>query len=101
MFLGNNYGETAAVDVLAQGLPPSISPHNNYFLWGPRGHDGSIVLRLGGEREQLLKTYASVEPFARFDVPWAMPYETGRTIWICRGRRVPLDEAWPKLKNYG
>jgi len=29
-----------------------------------------------------------------------MPYETGLTLWICRGRHPPLDAAWPSLKNY-
>jgi hypothetical protein len=103
VFLGNNYGEAAAVDVLGAPwrLPPSISPHNNYFLWGPRGHDGSIVIRLGGSRDALLKIYTSVEAFGQFDMPWAMPYETSRTLWICRGRRQPLDAVWASLRNYG
>ena len=50
VFLGNNYGEAAAIDVLGRplGLPPAVSGHNNYFLWGPQGHDGSVVIRLGG-----------------------------------------------------
>jgi 4-amino-4-deoxy-L-arabinose transferase-like glycosyltransferase len=34
------------------------------------------------------------------DNPWALPYETGLTLWICRGRHPPLDVAWPGLKNY-
>ena len=101
VFLGNNYGEAAAVDIFDKGLPPAVSPHNNYFLWGPRGHDGSVVIRLGGEREQLLRSYATVEPAGWFDEPWAMPYETGRTVWICRGRRPPLDAVWASLRKYG
>ncbi|HEX4185942.1 MAG TPA: glycosyltransferase family 39 protein [Stellaceae bacterium] len=103
VFFGNNYGEAAAVDVLgaAWRLPPAISPHNNYFLWGPRGHDGSVVIRLGGGRDALLKIYTSVEAFGQFDMPWAMPYETSRTLWICRGRRQPLDAVWASLRNYG
>jgi hypothetical protein len=103
VFLGNNYGETAAVDVLGipWHLPPAISPHNNYFLWGPRGHDGSVVIRLGGSRDALLRVYASCDAFGQFDVLWAMPYETGRTVWICRGRHPPLDAVWASLKNYG
>jgi len=101
VFLGNNYGEAAAIDIFGNSQPPAVSPHNNYFLWGTRGHDGSVVIRLGGERDQLLKTYASVEAAGQFDVPWAMPYETGRTVWICRGRHPPLDAVWVSLKKYG
>jgi 4-amino-4-deoxy-L-arabinose transferase-like glycosyltransferase len=101
VFLGNNYGEAAAIELFADGQPPAIAPHNNFFLWGPRGHNGSVVIRLGGEREQLLKVYDTVEAAGRFENPWAMPYETGRTLWICRGRHPPLDAIWASLKKYG
>jgi hypothetical protein len=102
VFLGDNYGEAAAVDVLGTPwrVPPAISGNNQYFLWGPRGHDGSVVIRLGRDRDQLLRSYASVEPAGVFDNPWAMPGETGRTVWICRGRNVPLDVAWPSFRRY-
>ena len=102
VFLASNYGEAGAIDVLGTpwGLPPAISGHNSYFLWGARGHDGSVVIRLGGTRKELLKVYASVESAGVFDDPWAMPYETGRTVWICRGRKTSLIADWPRLRNY-
>jgi hypothetical protein len=102
VFFANNYGEASAVDVLAKpsGLPPSISAHNNYYLWGPRGHTGNVVIHLGGRREDLLKVYASVEAMGKTDNPWALPLETGQTIWICRGRFKKLDDEWSKLKHY-
>jgi len=102
VFLGDNYGEAAAVDVFgaAWHLPAAISGNNQYFLWGPRGHDGSVVIRLGRTRDDLLKAYTSVEPAGVFDDPWAMPGETGRTLWICRGRKVKLDLAWPGFRRY-
>ena len=53
-----------------------------------------------GDREALLKTYASVEAAGAVDDPWAMPYETSRTLWIWRGRHPPLDAVWASLKNY-
>ena len=57
MFAGGNYGEAAAIDIYGSrlGLPPAISGHNNYWIWGPRGHDGSVVIEIGGTREQRLK----------------------------------------------
>jgi 4-amino-4-deoxy-L-arabinose transferase-like glycosyltransferase len=102
VFFADNYGEAAAVDVFAKarGLPPSISTHNNYYLWGPRGHTGDVVIHLGGRREDLLKVYASVEAMGKTDNPWALPLETGQTIWICRGRFKKLDDDWSKLKHY-
>lgn len=102
VFFANNYGEAAAVDFFAKpwDLPPSISAHNNYGLWGPRGHSGDVVIQMGGRREDLLKVYASVEAVGRTDNPWALPLETGQTIWICRGRFKKLDDEWSTLKHY-
>jgi Dolichyl-phosphate-mannose-protein mannosyltransferase len=102
VFFANNYGEAAAVDIFAKpwGLPPSIAAHNNYDLWGPRGHSGDVVIHLGGRREDLLKVYASVEAMGKTDNPWTLPLETGQTIWICRGRFKKLDDDWPELKHY-
>jgi hypothetical protein len=102
VFFANNYGEAAAVDIFAKpwGLPPSISAHNNYYLWGPRGHIGGVIIHLGGRREELLKVYASVEAMGATDSPWALPLESGRTIWICRGRFKKLNDDWSKLKHY-
>jgi hypothetical protein len=49
VFLGLDYGEAAAIDIFGPplGLPPAISGHNNYALWGPQGHDGSVLIVLG------------------------------------------------------
>jgi len=103
VFLGRNYGEAAAIDVFGESmpLPPAISGHNNYSLWGPRGHDGSVVIRLGGARNRLLEAYASVEAAGTVDPPWAMPDETRLALWICRGSKRPLDADWPSFQHYG
>jgi len=103
VFIGNNYGEAAAIDVLGRplGLPPAVSSHNNYFLWGPLGHDGSVVIRLGGRLEDLLKLYASCTDAGVTGNPWAMPYENRKTLWVCRGRQPPMDKAWPSFRHYG
>ncbi len=33
--------------------PPVISGHNQYFLWGPRGHDGSVTPAVGPSSTEL------------------------------------------------
>ena len=102
VFLANNYGEAGAIDFYGAPwhLPPAISGHNNYFLWGPGGHDGSVILRVGRKREDLLQAYASVEAVGRIEHPYAMPYETGLTLWLCRDRKVPLQADWATFKHY-
>lgn len=103
VFFGRNYGEAAAIDVFGAPwhLPPAISGHESYFFWGPRGHDGSVVLVLGGSREQLLKSFRSVEPVGRLDNPLGMPDESGQTLWLCRDSIKTLQQAWPLLRHYG
>jgi 4-amino-4-deoxy-L-arabinose transferase-like glycosyltransferase len=102
VFFGTNYGESAAIDVYGQalGLPPAIGGHNNYWLWGPRGSDGSVILEIGGTREDHLKDFRSVELGGMLDDPYAMPYETNQLIWIERGLKKPVAEIWPRVKHY-
>ena len=103
VFFAWNYGDAAAVDYFGArwGLPPAISTHENYYLWGPGGADGSVVLVLGGTREGLLKMSRTVEPVGRFDNPLAMPDESGQTLWLCRDALEPPQQAWPRLRHFG
>jgi 4-amino-4-deoxy-L-arabinose transferase-like glycosyltransferase len=100
VFAGGNYGETAAVDVFGDRMPPSISGHNNYFIWGPRGHDGSVMIVIGGDYRQMVSLFRSVEKVGTTDARYAMPYETGQPIYVLRGLKGPMAVLWPTLKRY-
>jgi hypothetical protein len=97
-----NYGEAAAIDVYgkADGLPPALSGHNQYWLWGPRGYDGSLAIHVGGDPDRWQHACHSLEIVDRTDNPFAMPYENNRPIFICRGIRVPLTQIWERLRRY-
>jgi hypothetical protein len=101
VFLGIDYGEAAAIDIFGRplGLPPAISGHNNYYLWGPQGHDGSVLIVLGPYWGGLLQAYGRVEVVGEIDNPYAMPYETG-PIYVLRDPKVPFSFIWPKLRHY-
>ena len=103
VFFAWNYGDAAAIDFFGApwNLPPAISAHENYFLWGPRGADGKVVLILGGNRDGLLKMFRTVEPVGRFDHRLAMPEERDQTLWLCRDIREPIDQVWPRLRHLG
>jgi hypothetical protein len=102
VFYGENYGEAAAIDVFGRrlGLPPAIGGHNNYYLWGPRGHDGSVVIIIGGDPNHYADLFRSLEIAGRITAPYAMPYETGQPIYVLRGMKVPLPVYWPQAKRY-
>jgi hypothetical protein len=101
---GQNYGEAAAIDVYgaALGLPPAVSGHNNYFVWGVPPGRGAVVITISNEREDCAHGFfRRRELAARLpESPWAMPYENGRWIWICRDPKGPLASIWPSVRNY-
>lgn len=98
VFAGN-YGEASAVEFFAPGIPV-ISEHNQYWLWGTHGYDGSVVVQVNGSCFQSDKLFASRTLAARLTDPWAISYEHGIPIWICRGIKKPLAQIWPAVKNY-
>jgi hypothetical protein len=97
-----NYGEAGAIDILGAplGLPHAISGHNSYFLWGPRGCSGEVVVALGGEREDYEEAFTSVEQAAIHTCTDCMPYENNRPIWVARGARIPMSQIWPRTKRF-
>jgi len=100
VFGAGNYGEAAAVDVFGDHLPPSISGHNNYFLWGPRGHDGAVIIALSRNPDDDRDEYTSVETVGRLDNPYAMPFEGHLFVVVRRGRKSSLITNWAQVKNY-
>ncbi len=99
-----NYGEAGALEWLGRerGLPPVLSGHNTYFLWGPRGVTGEVVLVVGEDDEaELRELFREVTLVGRVPrVANAMPYEQALPIHLCRGLKVPLGELGPRVKNY-
>ena len=98
----DNAGEAAAIDIYGKryGLPPVLSGNNNYWLWGPRGFTGGVLIDVHGNLRDDRLRFASVEPAATFFNPYAMPYENNVPIYVCRGIRRPLASLWPNLRNY-
>ena len=49
--VASNYGEAAAIDFFGgrYGLPPALSGHNNYWLWGWRNYSGNVVIDVNGD----------------------------------------------------
>jgi len=102
VFFGRNYGEAAALDIYGPQFagPPTISAHNNYFLWGTRGASGKAVIMLGGERSKIRANYANAEVAGHIASRYAMPYETDIDVYVLRAPKRPLDEIWAELKHY-
>jgi len=97
-----NYGQAGAIDFFGKeyNLPPAVSGHNNYWLWGMRGRSGEIFITVGGNAHDHAHSFASVDSVAFHSNPYAMPYETNLTIFVCRGPKLPIEELWARTKGY-
>jgi hypothetical protein len=83
-------------------LPAAISGHNNYWIWGPHGETGEVMIVVTPESpEQLRKSFASVEIVGEFPNVYAQPYERSDHIYLARGRITPYSIDWNRLLVYG
>jgi 4-amino-4-deoxy-L-arabinose transferase-like glycosyltransferase len=98
----SNYGEAGAIDFFGprHGLPPAISSHNNYWLWGPHGATGECMIIVGGSRTDRHADFRSVVLAETTVCDHCMPYENGAPIFVCLGLNKPLSERWPKIRHY-
>lgn len=102
--VASNYGEAAAIDFFGvqYGLPPVISGHNNYWLWGTRGYSGDVVIDVNGDcgRHDMPDLFRNARLATRFDAPWVISYEQEIPISVCTGITQPLSKLWPQLRHY-
>ena len=97
----SNYGEASAIEFFAgRRLPPVISGHNQYFLWGTHGASGDVVIDVNGDCGASMKLFRTAARAATFSAPYVMPYEDDLPIMVCRGIKKPLAVIWPAVKDY-
>jgi len=97
-----NYGEAAAIDYYGRpdGLPPALSGHNQYFLWGAHGYDGSVIIHVNGDVNLWRRYCDRLDVAGTFGAQYAMPYENNRPILLCHGLRANLTQTWTRFKRY-
>jgi hypothetical protein len=97
--LAGNYGGAGAIDFFGSryGLPKSISAHQNYYYWGPRQYTGESIILLEWKLEDAQYWCRSVQQGPEIAPYYGMGWEH-YTILICHDLKMPLSEAWPKLR---
>ncbi len=95
------YGQAGAVDLFGPkyGLPPAISAHQSYFLWGPRDYTGESMVVMDDRKERLQELFASVQYAGHVEHPYSMPYNHF-DVYYCQGMHPPLAALWPQLKRW-
>jgi len=100
--MAQNYGQAGAIDFLGRkyGLPPALTGHQTYFLWGPRGYSGNCLIVLDDSRDVLEGLFEHVEYVGKSaDNPYALEREI--PVFLCRGAKFgSLAKIWPRLKKW-
>ncbi len=97
-----DYGQAGAIDFLGPkyGLPPSLSGHQSWFLWGPRGYSGNCMIVLDDRRSRLEQLWTNVQ-YVGTSADNAYALEKEIPVFICRGAKFgTLTEVWPRLKRW-
>jgi hypothetical protein len=102
--VASNYGEASALIRLAAPgrLPPVISGHNNYYLWGPGTCTGQVLILVGFSPADVQGTYASVVVAATQKCQDCVSFEQDLPIVVVSNPTIPINLAqlWPSIKHY-
>ena len=102
IFTGN-YGEASALNFYAKqyGLPPAISGHNNYYLWGPGSCSGTVMLTVGQSRSDIEQSYATVVQVATTSCQYCMEEEADQPIYLGTNPKYDsIDAGWKATKHF-
>jgi hypothetical protein len=104
--IGGNYGEAGALALYGPrlGLPPAVSPAGSFWFFGPgyrEGRTAIVVADSAAAAPALARLYADVRPVgpaAPAEIRrWLTPDERNAWVFVARGGRATLQEAWPGL----
>jgi len=98
----SNYGEAGALEYFGRerDLPPVVSFHNNYWLWGNAGWTGGTVITVGIPPERAAAWFNQIEDRGTLDCEWCMPFERAAHILVVREPRLPPDEIWRRMRRF-
>jgi hypothetical protein len=98
-----NYGEASALAFFGgpYHLPPAISGHNNYYLWGPGDATGDVVIVVGDQdATDLRQSFREVTQAGVTNCTYCIDYENHSPIFVARQPIEPISAIWPSVKHY-
>jgi putative flippase GtrA len=97
-----NYGEASAL--LQFGgryhLPLPISGHNAFYLWGPQGCTGQVLITINIDPQDAAQGFNSVTLAARTSCAACVNFENNAPILILRQPKMPFAALWAQAKHY-
>ncbi len=104
--LASNYGEAGALSQLAAPgeLPPIISGHNNYSLWGPGTCTGQVLIVVGftpSDLQEASTYYTHIVLVATQECSYCVSFERSVPIYVLSGATRPIfPQLWSSLKHF-
>jgi len=98
----SNYGEAAALVQFGgrYQLPPPISGHNAFYIWGPHGCSGQVIITINIAQEDAARAFGSVTLAARTSCAACVDFENQAPILILRQPKVPFAVLWAQATYY-
>jgi hypothetical protein len=100
----SNYGEASALVQFGgrYHLPAPISGHNAFYIWGPQGCTGQVLITINLAQENAARAYSSVTLAARTSCAACVDFENNAPILILRQpkSKVPFALLWAQVKHY-
>jgi hypothetical protein len=107
VILAPSYGHAGALELFGRGrLPPVMSPHNTYHLWGRedvRRLEGGVLISIGYDAGDIGGMYESIEQVGLYDCDYCMTWRDEMPIFIARGLKISreaLPAAWEEGKHF-
>lgn len=99
---GENYGEAGALNHLGKkyGLPPAISVHGSFYLWGTGNPKATLAITIGLSKKDMEQLFEDVTLVTIFKHPYAIDEEHNIPILICRKLKKPLATYWKAWRKY-
>ena len=97
-----NYGEASALIFLGKkyDLPPVISGHNNFYLWGPGSCNGQVIITVGFSRSDDLKSFMNVTQVALITCSYCQPEENNLPVYLCTQPIASVQSLWANVKHF-
>jgi hypothetical protein len=102
----SNYGEAGALSQLAAPgrLPPIISGHNNYYVWGPGMCTGEVLIVVGyspSDVQGAHALYAQITLAAIQRCQYCVAMENNLTVYVLSGPTSSIfPRLWSTVKHY-
>jgi hypothetical protein len=92
------YAPAGAIDLFGPqyGLPPAVSSHLTYYLWGPGNFSWDVMIVVAQKTNEMAPFFQTCEMKAAVKNNGPIPMY----IFVCRGPKVPPHTIWSSVAKY-